>query len=159
MKIKHVIFLSLFILSAAVGIAHADMQSERQRIQDFKVWKLSNIMDLSSDQNDKFMSLFADLEGLNNSFIDSKQATIKRFDALLDEHNPDQGQVEHLLNNLDKEEQSYLRKKDELEKAMFKLLSPVQHAKYIKFQMEFPRMLRDIARERAMENRRTNFRR
>ena len=116
-------------------------------------------MNLPTDQNDKFISLAGALEVLSNNFIDTKQGIIRRIDPLLDAHNPDQGQIDRLLGDLDKEEENYLRKKADLEKTMFRLLTPAQHANYIKFQMEFPRMLRDIARERAVENRRANFRR
>lgn len=149
--------IAAFVLFAAVimfpGLGGAEPASnELQRIKDFKVWKLMNILDLNQDQSSRFMPIFNDLEKLNSSFIDSRQSILSRMDPMLENRNPDQNQIERLLNDLNREETLYLKRKDELEKELFKIISPLQRARYVRFEAEFPRLLREMVRERGMSN-------
>lgn len=141
--------ITLGLTLASVTQAEPADRADRQRIQDFKVWKLMRILELSSDQSARFMPVFNELEKLRSGFIESKQAIFRKVEPLLDNKNPDQNQIDRLLNDLDKEEHNFLRQKDELQSNLFKIITPAQRAKYLRFEMEFPRMLRDMIKERS----------
>ena len=141
-------FWQLLVLLMLLGVQlHAAGPEGRDRVQDFKMWKLMQVLNLSQDQSGKFIPIFSDLERLSQGFIESKQNYLRKLDPMVEAKNTDQGAVERLLNDLDREETEFLKRRRDLESGMFKVLTPLQRAAYVKFEADFPKMLRELLRE------------
>ena len=74
---------------------------------------------------------------------------MKKVDQFIDAHSNDQGQVDHLLGDLDREEGNFLKQKHDMEANLLKVLNAQQKASYIKFESDFPKMLREMLRDRG----------
>lgn len=138
-----------FLLLAPSRAICAMDESQYQRIQDFKMWKLTSVLKLTQDQSPQFFSVFSQLENLNQDFMATKHKLMQKLDEFTRQPNENAQSLGATLSELKQQEENYLDRKKDLEANLFGILTPTQQALYIKFQTEFPRMLRQMARRRG----------
>lgn len=142
--------VTLLLLWALILIQPLTAAPEnRDRIQDFKMWKLVSALDLNQDQSSRFVPIYNDLDKLTRTYIENKQNNMKKIDQLIESRSSDNGAMERLLNDIEKDETYFLRNKRDLENNLFKVLNVMQRAAYVKFEFEFPKMLREMMRDQG----------
>lgn len=141
---KKIVFLC--ILACLVFSQEFDERDPRAIIEKVKIYRLTQELDLTTEQAIEFFPKLNDLQKIEKEFGDEKMRLLAEMKSLLRE-----GAVEEdILKAVSKYENAH---KDKVEKQLDKLkevwqiLTPVQRAKFLIFREEFNREIREMIKQ------------
>ena len=138
------------------GTGHAEFSpqqvAELKRVQDFKVWKLTSVLDLTQQQSTQFFPIYNQLEKQSQEFISTKRRLMQKLDEWQHQRNGNDQSISIILNELKQLETDFTDRKSQLQNDLFKILTPPQQAAYLRFETEFPRMLRELVNKKRRMN-------
>lgn len=140
---KIIIFLGLVALCFAQEF---DEKDPRVIIEKVKIWRITQELDLTTEQAEKFFPRLNELHKIEKEFHDKRMHVLAQLEDLLAK-NAAEEEIMKVMNRYD----DVYREKSENEiqklEAMWQVLTPVQRAKYVIFEEEFIREIRDMIRE------------
>jgi len=154
----------LTILTCALAImvpaAIASAEDVRELVHAYRVWQLTDVLDLSEEQMPVFYSKLRDIDKMEAEVLEDQREVVKRLRDILDDKEIDEQKLgkaldEHRALRLKRiEEVGRLRDEAEM------MLSARQRARYVVFDQEFRsdirniiQKARDLERMRRMDER------
>ena len=140
---KMLILLGLTAFCLAQPFADDD---PRAIIEKVKIYRLTQELDLTTEQAIQFFPKLNDLQKIERKFGEEKMSIIQGLKELLREHASD----EKILDRVAKFEElqkNKLTKQIEKMKEICQILTPVQRAKFLIFQEEFNREIREMIKK------------
>ncbi|MEO0137762.1 MAG: Spy/CpxP family protein refolding chaperone [candidate division WOR-3 bacterium] len=118
----------------------------REIIEKVRIYKLTEELDLTEEQMTKLFPKLKAMRKDEQEFYRQRGTLIKELKNLLDEK-ADEGEILKILNKLQelqkKRHETQLKEFEEIRQ----ILTPIQQAKFIIFQEEFEREIRELIRE------------
>lgn len=162
MKLKKLKLLTILtcVLAITVPAAIASAEDVRELVHAYRVWKLTDVLELSEEQMPVFYSRLKDIDRLEADLLKDQREVVKRLSDILNEDKIDEQKLrealdEHRAIRLKRiEEVGRLRDDAEM------MLSAEQRARYVVFDQEFRsdirniiQKARDLERMRRMDER------
>ncbi|MEO0128931.1 MAG: Spy/CpxP family protein refolding chaperone [candidate division WOR-3 bacterium] len=141
---KFIIFFLPLLFIFAQG--KSEEKDPREIIEKVRVYKLTEQLDLSEEQITKLFPRLKEMRKNEQEFHKQRMEIIQKLKELLDEKAKEQEIVKTLnrLQELQKKRfESQLKELEEIKQ----ILTPEQQAKFIIFQEEFEKEIRDLIRE------------
>lgn len=140
---RMLIILALFIICLAQPFNNDD---PRAIIEKVKIYRLTQELDLTTEQAIEFFPKLNDLQKIEREFGKGKMEIIHKLKGLLKEHASDK----KLLEEVGKFEELHkvkLAKQIKTMKEIWQILTPVQRAKFLVFREEFNKEIREMIRK------------
>ena len=128
----------------------------QERIRTMQMWKLTEVLELTSEQAEKFLPLYRefqeDVEAIrveNRGYFDKIHAYIIIEDGK---------EIHALIEKIEANERKILDRRVKFRREAGKTLSDEQIGKLVTFQREFPGMFRNVMKDMRRDNRREKMR-
>ena len=148
------------VLAITVPAAIASAEDVRELVHAYRVWKLTDVLELSEEQMPVFYSRLKDIDRMEAELLEDQREVVRRLADILDDEKVDERKLaealdEHRAIRLKRiEEVGRLRDQAEM------MLSAQQRARYVVFDQEFRsdirniiQKARDLERMRRMDER------
>lgn len=140
---KLLIFLGLTVFCLAQPFNDDD---PRAIIEKVKIYRLTQELDLTTEQAVRFFPKLNDLQKIERKFGEDKMRIIHGLKELLREHASDEKILE-VVAKFEELQKDKLTKQIEKMKEIWQILTPVQRAKFLIFQEEFNREIREMIKK------------
>jgi len=148
------------VLAITVPAAIASAENVRELVHAYRVWKLTDVLDLSEEQMPVFYSRLKEVDKLEAEILEDQREVVKRLADILDDEEIDEQKLQKALDEHRalrlKRIEEVGRMRDEAEM----MLSARQRARYVVFDQEFRtdirniiQKARDLERMRRMDER------
>ncbi|MCP4633993.1 MAG: hypothetical protein GY855_13795 [candidate division Zixibacteria bacterium] len=171
---KRIILMSLAILLLAMSVNALGQKSFmggeqpgierrqlREDIENFRIFKLSQSLDLTTKQSEKFFPVYNEFKKKRDDLEQEKRNTIESIGKAVELPDYPEENLKELLSKLDKIMEDDIKLRQELRNGMLKILSMHQVAKLEifehRFKHEIQRLIRE-SRNRGMNKRPFNER-
>ncbi|UCC11697.1 MAG: hypothetical protein JSW02_10155 [candidate division WOR-3 bacterium] len=138
--------LFLLMLAPLLIAQSADEQDPRAIIEKIRIWRLTQELDLSTEQTAMLFPKLNELRKIEKTYNEQKRRILVELKDLLDRKASDEELTEVLSRY-----QEMNRQKMEVQIAKMaeikKILTPVQQARYLIFEDEFNREIREMIKE------------
>ncbi len=147
-------------LAVTMSAAIASAENMRELIHAYRVWKLTDILELSEEQMPVFYSRLREVDKMEAELLENQRRVVRRLADILDDERIDEQELEealaeHRALRLKRiEEVGRLRDNAEM------MLSVQQRARFVVFEQEFRsdirniiEKVRDFERHRRMDER------
>jgi Spy/CpxP family protein refolding chaperone len=118
----------------------------RAIIEKVKIYRLTQELDLTTEQAVRFFPKLNDLQKIERKFGEDKMRIIHGLKELLREHASDEKILE-VVAKFEELQKDKLTKQIEKMKEIWQILTPVQRAKFLIFQEEFNREIREMIKK------------
>lgn len=139
----------LLLVSFLVVVAYSqesDAQDPRAIIEKVRIYRLTRELDLTTEQAVELFPKLNELQKIDREFRNQQQEIIEDLRELVGESAPDKEIIRSLSRYEDIFRERLERQINKM-KEIRKMLSPSQQAKFIIFQDEFEREIREMIRE------------
>lgn len=140
---KLLILLGLTVFCLTQPFADDD---PRAIIEKVKIYRLTQELDLTTEQAIRFFPKLNDLQKIERKFGEEKMKIIHGLKELLREHASDEKILE-VVAKFEELQKNKLTKQIETRKEIWQILTPVQRAKFLIFQEEFNREIREMIKK------------
>jgi len=140
---KMLILLGLAVLCLAQPFNDDD---PRAIIEKVKIYRLTQELDLTTEQAVRFFPKLNDLQKIERKFGEEKMRIIHGLKELLREHASDEKILE-VVAKFEELQKDKLTRQIEKMKEIWQILTPVQRAKFLIFQEEFNREIREMIKQ------------
>ena len=123
----------------------------RERIRMVKIWKLTEELNLSEEQSEKFFPAYNKFQADREAIEDKRRETIKQLDELTLSEDPSGKQINSLLDRLESLDQELRDKKAGFRIKLEDILTTRQIGRLYLFEMHFQRQIQEIIRDARME--------
>ncbi len=148
------------LLAVTLSAAAASAENMRDLIHAYRVWKLTDLLDVSEEQMPAFYSWLKKMDRLEAELLEDERRVVKHRADLLDDEDLDEEKLEEAL---DRHRALRLRRLEEVGRLRDEaemMLSATQRARYVVFEQEFRSDIRniiqkakDLERQRRMDGR------
>ena len=114
----------------------------QERFRTMQIWKLTEVLDLSEAQADKFFPMFRNFQKDVDQIKEENDELFQKLHGYIQAD--DGSKVEDLISKIEKNENKILQLRSEFRQNAAKVLDDVQLGKLIVFQHEFPRHFREV---------------
>jgi len=139
----------IIILLGVIAVCFSqefDEKDPRLIIEKVKIWRITQELDLTTAQAEKFFPRLHELHKIEREFHDKRTHILAELESLLAK-NAAEAEIIQTMNRYD----DMYRKKSENEmeklEEMWQVLTPIQRAKYVIFEEEFIKEIRNMIRE------------
>jgi hypothetical protein len=142
-KLKLLTILTL-ILAITVPATVASAEDVRELVHAYRVWKLTDVLDLSEDQMPAFYSKLREIDRLEAELLKDQREVVERLSKILEEERIDE---EKLREALDEHRSIRLKRLEEVGRLRDEaemMLNTRQRARYLVFDQEFRSDIRNI---------------
>lgn len=136
----------LCILISGVWAQNNSDQDPRAIIEKVRIYRMSQELDLTTEQAIEFFPKLKDFQKIEQKFVEEKTRVLNELRDKVTQGAPDKD-ILALLGQFEKAHRRRLENQVETMKALFEILTPVQQAKFLIFQDDFNREIRDILKE------------
>ena len=123
----------------------------RKRIETIKIWKLTEKLDLTSEQSEKFFPIYNRFEADRDSVLDEKFTAFGKLDSLLKLEDPPEKDIFAALDKLDSFEGKVQGLRKKFRNDLKGILTTKQLGELYVFEMHFMREIRQIIRDARRE--------
>lgn len=121
-----------------------DFEKIEKKVEAVRVWRMTEELSLSEEQVEKFMPLVSSIEQRRRDLFRDRRNVMKELRVYLDARSPDEGKIREALAELEKHHDAMEGLRKEEIEAVKGHLSTEQQARYLVFQQEFQREIRDL---------------
>jgi len=129
----------------------------RERIKTVKVWKLTEDLNLTPDQSEKFFPLYNKFESDREAIEKQRRQTFVELEQLTDQENPSEKEIDVLIDKLDSYEGRIQDLRVKFRNDLKDILTTQQIGRLYVFEVQFMRQMREIIRDARMEMRGKHF--
>ena len=125
----------------------------RERMEMMKMWKMTEYLDLSEEQAEKFFPMYRTLsKELEEMSIQQREVMMNKKEILDGDKEIQGKEINKIVQNASEVEKKKIDKKQEFIEGLDDVLTARQKAKYVVFEIRFKTQLRDAIRhKRPME--------
>ena len=116
----------------------------RKKIEAVRIWRLIEELKLDTASSGKLSSLLSSLDIKRRDTMREQMETMRELRSLLKTAKPDAAKLKVLLEKLEKNHYEMQSIKDQEMKGLKDILTIEQQARYLLFQQEFQREMRDM---------------
>ncbi|MBN2620348.1 hypothetical protein JXB22_04580 [candidate division WOR-3 bacterium] len=135
--------VGVILIATAVYAADDD---PRTIIENVRIYRMTKELDLSSEQAIEFFPKLKELQKVEQQFTEEKNRILNELRGHISRGSADQ----EILSLLDEFESAHCRRLENLvtkTKEMFEILTPTQRAKFLVFQDDFNREIRELIKK------------
>ncbi|OGW34604.1 MAG: hypothetical protein A2X58_01910 [Nitrospirae bacterium GWC2_56_14] len=116
----------------------------RKKIEAVRIWRLTEELKLDTNSSAKLSSLLSSLDLKRRNTMREQMEAMRDLRSLLRTAKPDEAKIMSLLEKLEKNRQEMQGLKDQELKGLKDILTIEQQARFLIFQHEFQREMRDM---------------
>jgi len=116
----------------------------RKKIEAVRIWRLTEELKLDTNTSAKLSSLLSSLEQKRHAAMHEQMETMRDLRSLLKAEKPDEAKIRPLLEKLEKNHYAMQSVRDQELKGIKEILTIEQQARFLLFQQEFQREMRDM---------------
>jgi len=116
----------------------------RKKIEAVRIWRLTEELKLDTNSSAKLSSLLSSLDLKRRNTMREQMETMRDLRSLLRTAKPDEAKIKSLLEKLEKNRHEMQGLKDQELKGLKDILTIEQQARFLLFQQEFQREMRDM---------------
>ncbi len=143
--------LAILLLMTGFVLAQMPDKPDRDRLEMMKMWKLTDEINLTEEQAEKFFpkyrALMSDMEDVSKQ----QREVMKQIGELSKEEEVDDKKLNSLVKQANDFEKKKIDMKYEFFKETGKILTPEQQARYVVFERKFKKELKKGIREHGRE--------
>ncbi len=136
---------------------HPMREQMRQRIETLKVWKLTEDLNLTPEQSEKFFPAYKQFNDSRKAIEEERRTVFDQLDLLTGEDKPDDKKINELLDKLDNFDQRINDLRVKFRQDLNGILTTQQIGRLYVFEVEFMRHIQDIMRDARKEMRGKGF--
>jgi len=121
-----------------------DLKRIEKKVEAVRVWRMTEELRLNEEQVQKFMPLVSSIEQRRRDLFRDQRNAMRELQVYLDARSPDEGKIRAALADVEKNLEAVEALRKEEIKAVKGNLTTVQQARYLVFQQEFQREIRDL---------------
>lgn len=138
--------LFLFVLLPLCFAQPFDDQDPRAIIEKVKIYRLTQELDLTTEQAVVFFPKLNELQKIEREFGEGKKEIIDNLKKLIKDNASEQEILEEVAK-YEKLHKDKLTKQMDKIKELWKILTPIQRAKFLIFQEEFNKEIREMIKK------------
>ncbi|MEO0184222.1 MAG: Spy/CpxP family protein refolding chaperone [candidate division WOR-3 bacterium] len=142
---KRLVFLALPLLMLSAQ-QPCDEKDPREIIEKVRIYKLTEALDLTDEQVTKFFPRLKEMRKTEQEFHKQRLEILKELKDLI-KANAKEQEVVKILDKFQELQKKRMVAQMEEMKDLKSLLTPLQQAKFLIFQEDFEREIRDLIRE------------
>jgi len=142
---KTLIVFPLIILAFSYG-QESDSRDPREIIEKVRIYRLTKELDLSTEQAIEFFPKLNELQKIDSEFRNRRQEILAHLKDLLGTTAPDR-EIMESLGTYEKLLRERVERQIKKMREIQTMLTPSQQAKYLIFQDEFEREIREMIKE------------
>ena len=143
--------LTWLTLVPALAVEARAQESPRDVVEAYKVWKLTEVLDLSEEQMPVFFARLRKIEDATVSFNQEEREALKDIARLLDDKRADEADLTKALDRYERVRRERHEETIRLRREAASLLSARQRCQFVVFEERFRSELRDmVTRVREM---------
>ncbi len=146
MQARQKAILALFLIPLLFAENEFDEKDPREIIEKVRIYKLTEALDLTTEQATRFFPKLKEMRKTEQEFQKEKIKLIKELKVLIEEGAPESEIIKILDKYTEIHKKRMIEQAKEIE-GLRGVLTPLQQAKFLIFQLEFEREIRDIIRE------------
>ena len=124
----------------------------RRNIENMRIWKMTQFLELSTEQSTKFFPIFNEFQGKREKLEEERGEMMRRLGELVESEEEHESEIKRLMSGLVKNRERMVSRQDEFRREAGKVLSLKQQAKLVifegRFRREMHRMIEDIKMRR-----------
>ena len=148
---KHIFMLSILLVAVFAqgpGPNPGEEDDPREIIEKVRIYKLTQALDLTTEQALKFFPKLKDLRKVEQEFIKGKMEIIREIKEIIKrEEKASEEKLKALINRYKEINDKKWKGQTEIINEMRDILTPLQQAKYLIFQEDFEREIREVIKE------------
>jgi Spy/CpxP family protein refolding chaperone len=129
----------------------------KERIETIKVWKLTESLDLSTEQSQDFFPVYNKLQDDRRAIEDERRRTMRDLISRLEQAESDKAQISRILDKLDGYDDRIQALKLQFRTDLKDILTIQQTGKLYVFEMQFRNQMREIIQDARKGMRRGRF--
>lgn len=140
------IFCVIGIILIVAAAAYAEDDDPRAVIENVRIYRMTKELDLTSEQAIEFFPKLKELQKAEQQFTEEKKRILNGLRDRVSRGSSDQ----EILSLLDEFENAHRKRLENLvsrTKEMFEILTPTQRAKFLIFQDDFNREIRELIKK------------
>ncbi len=147
------VIVSLLLVIVAVGGIWAT-ESPRDFIQAYRIWKLTDALELSEEQMPEFFTKLRAIDRRESELRKQEHEAIRDIAGLLDREDVDDAELEKAFGRYDEIRTQHWEEMGRLRQEAVGMLSVKQRCQYVVFEQRFRSHMKDIiTRVRGMDRR------
>jgi Spy/CpxP family protein refolding chaperone len=116
----------------------------KEMMESIRMWRMTEALDLSSDQSAKLFPKLKDMRQLREDFENTRMSIINDITYLLHQDNPADKDLRYKLDTLQTADDNFHKQEAKLQKDIASILTIKQQAKLVLFQLKFDEEMRQI---------------
>jgi hypothetical protein len=149
-RITIAVLLANAVLACAGMEAVADDSKPGDMIHAYRVWKLTEVLDLSEETMPVFFSRLKDLDDKEAELVREEQEGVREIAELLRQDDASEGDLQRALDKHEAARANLMEETRNLRREALALLDTRQRCQYVVFEQRFRAELRDMI-ERARD--------
>ena len=138
--------LLLWIIVPLLFAQPSNEQDPRTIIEKIRIWRLTQELDLSTEQTAVLFPKLNELRKIERTFNEQKQQILARLKTLLDGNAPDDA-LTQILSRYETLNRQKIEMQIKILQQIRDILTPEQQARYLIFEDEFNREIREMINE------------
>lgn len=122
----------------------------RRDIENMRIWKMTQFLELSTEQSTKFFPIFNDFQKEREKLEEERGEMMRRLGELVESEAEHESEIRRLMSGLVKNREGMVSRKDEFRREAGKVLSLKQQAKLVLFEEHFKREIRGMIEDIKM---------
>lgn len=120
----------------------------REEIETLKMWKMLEVLDLSSKQSDEFLPVWREVQKAHIDFREKREELFRELEVTLGEEQKNrERRIREILTQLDKENSKLEEAQQRFRAKAKEVLSLEQQAKLLLFEERFERRMMEMIRK------------
>jgi Spy/CpxP family protein refolding chaperone len=120
----------------------------REEIETLKMWKMLEVLDLSSEQSDEFLPAWREMQNAHRIFRENREDLFRELEVTLgEEQKIKEKKIKEILEQLDKENARLEEAQQRFRTKAKEVLSLKQQAKLLLFEERFERRMMEMIRK------------
>lgn len=129
----------------------------RQRIETLKVWKLTETLDLSTEQSQQFFPLYNAFQDDRKAIEDERALVLRELNRLIEAENPDKQEIDKTLDKLDSFDDRIQARRTQFRRELKDILTIKQIGQLYVFEVQFRHQIRGMIDDARKGMRRGRF--
>ncbi|MCS7259002.1 MAG: hypothetical protein NZ601_06575 [candidate division WOR-3 bacterium] len=128
-------------------------EDPRDIIEHVKIYRLTELLNLTEDQSVKFFPQLKELRRLREEFRLNQQKLLQRIKEFINRSGKSETDLKALIDEYEQLKKKFYEDEAKIHKEISKILSPEQYAKFLMFQAQFGEEIRRMIREASRRSR------
>jgi Spy/CpxP family protein refolding chaperone len=122
----------------------------RRDIENMRIWKMTQYLELSTEQSTKFFPIFNDFQSKREELEQEQAEMMRRLAELVESEGEQEGEMKNLISGVEKNRRKMVDLVDEFRREAGRVLSLKQQAKLVLFEEHFRGEIRGMIEDIRM---------